>query len=313
MIDTFLNLTDGPGKNAIFNGEEQWPEFHAFLKEIAELASEINSVFAKYDIDFEPYEEVEQVLNIVGEGPISEEDREKVRIWLRKTEEVEKLITKELQGNSARFPLWSSIRTDIADGLSGRWHGIFWEGDEQQQWRPIAEVYRIIPKPKPIVAAIAGEFQVFVSYKRRRNAAEAKEMARYLKVLGYSVWFDEQVLALQDKEIVNKNELARFIIDAVKGCQVVVVFEAMKEAIAFSPEEADDTHEIWEGEVMDDNGTPIAWNWQKLEIDNARRLIVVTSDYRVYGPDLLASSWQNSNDAAKAVGTAVSQIIGSRP
>ncbi|MDG4674791.1 hypothetical protein P9A16_27060 [Shinella sp. 838] len=308
LLNKFEDLQEDDCSRGSLDDEEIWPRFRLFLNDVIALAECINSVFVQYDIDFEPDSTVEGVLNRVADG-LSGSEVDTARSWIRRTEDVQRLIDREISQNEPLQPLWSKAQFDVIDGLSGKFDGIRWEGDDQQLWREITYVFRLLPKPKPVVGKVIEDFQVFVSYKRRRNALAAARLVDYLRSLGFSVWFDDKVLALQGQAVVNKQELAKFIISAVRSCPVTVVFEAQMEAAAI-PEEYEDAEELnWSGEVMLVDGVQIAWNWQKLEIDNAKRLIAISPTNRVTLGNQAVSSWSTEEQAFVAVGVLVSQLI----
>ncbi|MBY5353667.1 TIR domain-containing protein [Rhizobium leguminosarum] len=311
LIYKYIQLLPEDARQKNFDGDGSWPNFREFLDKVINLAAQIDSVLKKHDIDFEPNYVVERLLRQFAEQTIDPADVETVRAWIARGEYIRCLLEKELALEGSSYDLWRRARYKIIEELSGHWDLCPWQGDEQQRWRQISEVFRLVPKPKAIKAKIVGNFDVFVSYKRRDNAHYARTIVEHLQWLGYSVWFDEQVIALKVKEIVNKSELAKFIVEAVNSCQIVVVFEAKKEAVAVPPGEEED-HEIsFRDTTMDDAGTLIAWNWQKLEIDNARELIGISSDLRVYTKGTSGSSYRYIDEAAVAVGQLVRGMIGS--
>ena len=120
---------------------------------------------------------------------------------------------------------------------------------------------------------------VFVSYKHRRDSAQAKKLVKALKRRGLRVWFDIDQLALKEEGRIDKAELVSTLTSAVRASRVSVIFAAAMEAVALLPgmtrEEA-----LATGDCMIDEGTGtlIAWNWQKLEIDASEEFVEVHLD-----------------------------------
>jgi hypothetical protein len=140
-------------------------------------------------------------------------------------------------------------------------------------------IFQIVGKPKVLLTATGEEYDVFISYKRSRNAIQARHVADALRSKGLRVWFDVDVLNLREDEHVNRDELATYLMAAVKLSRIVVVFAAQMEALVLPPGMTK-SDAILSGDSMIDetSGAIIAWNWQKLEIDSANRFVQVDAD-----------------------------------
>ena len=116
---------------------------------------------------------------------------------------------------------------------------------------------------------------IFVSYKTKRYANEAREVAHTLGGLGYEVWFDEDVL---NSKVgfgrYTKEQLADILTRAVRECRCSVVFEAELEKVAVPPS-VNIEEECRKKTIMLTESGPIAWNWQKLEIDASSKSIAI--------------------------------------
>jgi hypothetical protein len=117
---------------------------------------------------------------------------------------------------------------------------------------------------------------IFVSYKTKRYANEAREVAHTLGVLGYEVWFDEDVLNSKSGsyKIYTKDQLIDILPKAVRRCRCSVVFEAELEKVMLPPG-TNIEEECRKKTIMLTESGPIAWNWQKLEIDASSKAIAI--------------------------------------
>ena len=123
---------------------------------------------------------------------------------------------------------------------------------------------------------IGNNFDVFLSYKTRRNIAEARKIKQALAALGYHVWFDKDVLNCKSGlgKHYTKEQLIDILTEAVKRCQCSIVFEAELEAVAITPD-INIQEEYRKKTLMLTESGPIAWNWQKLEIGASSKSIAI--------------------------------------
>jgi len=117
---------------------------------------------------------------------------------------------------------------------------------------------------------------IFVSYKTQKYANEAREVANALVTQGYKVWFDEYVLNSKGNlgKRYTKEQLIDILSKAVKKCRCSVIFEAELEKIVMAPS-VNAEEECQKKTIMITESGPIAWNWQKLEIDASSKAIAI--------------------------------------
>jgi hypothetical protein len=117
-------------------------------------------------------------------------------------------------------------------------------------------------------------YDVFVSYTRRRDAAEARALAAFLTEAGYSVWFDERSLNRKTSwRMESKEALIQVIGDAVRASRCVILF-AIEQAvipIPFDSQRAEKSYQV----IADESGKLIAWSWQIFEMRQAARTLVL--------------------------------------
>ncbi len=121
------------------------------------------------------------------------------------------------------------------------------------------------------------KFDAFISYKIRKHLAAARELRNHLTRLHYNVWLDEDQIGAADDpwHTKTKEQLIDHLAHGVGRSRCTVVFEAQLEAVALPQGWSKADAEI-RGNVMRSwEGTLIAWNWQKLEIDSSSRIIVI--------------------------------------
>lgn len=126
------------------------------------------------------------------------------------------------------------------------------------------------------------KFDIFLSYKTRRYAGEARKVAHTLGAQGYRVWFDEDVLNSKGGlgKRYTKGQLIDILTRAVKQCRCSVVFEAELEKVAM-PSGINMQEEYRKKTIMLTESGPIAWNWQKLEIDASSKSIAIHPSSRM--------------------------------
>lgn len=117
---------------------------------------------------------------------------------------------------------------------------------------------------------------IFISYKTQSYANEARKVAHILGILGYQVWFDEDVLNSKSGlgKSYTKEQLIDILSRAVKQCQCSIVFEAELEKVAMPPG-TNIEQECRKKTIMLTESGYIAWNWQKLEIDASSEAIAI--------------------------------------
>ena len=193
--------------------------------------------------------------------------------------EVFDLIDSDVSQNEKLANLWKCLRSLFLVGLEDTPP---WSGDPPR--RNVNYIFEIVGKPKALSAAMEDKYDVIISYKQRRNAAQARYVADALRSKGLKVWFDVDVLNLRDDEHVNRDVLAAYLVAAIKSCRIAVVFAAQMEAVALPPGTTESGALSGGGTMFDDrSGAIIAWNWQKLEIDNAKRMVAVHQNLCAFG------------------------------
>jgi hypothetical protein len=90
-------------------------------------------------------------------------------------------------------------------------------------------------QPPPVLDSTP--YDVFVSYKTRRHADRAHQLATYLKAQGYAVWFDEFVLGKRADRAVpwDHAHLETMLRNAVEHSRCTVVFEATLHSVVPGP------------------------------------------------------------------------------
>jgi hypothetical protein len=127
---------------------------------------------------------------------------------------------------------------------------------------------------------------VFISYTKRRDGPDARALAASLAEIGYSVWFDEQILNRKTSwRMQSKEELMLLLKDAINASRCVVLFaiEVGVISVPFDAQKAKDSNQV----MTDDLGITVAWNWQLFEMRQSQRsLVLYQSDDR--GPEAVA-------------------------
>lgn len=123
------------------------------------------------------------------------------------------------------------------------------------------------------------KYDVFVSYKHSRHAADATSLVETLRRGGLTIWFDVDQLVKKNETWISKPELVSTLQSAVQQSRLSVVFAAAMEAVALPPGMTKEAA-LATGDCMvdEENGALIAWNWQKLEIDGSDAFIAVYAD-----------------------------------
>jgi hypothetical protein len=262
-----------------------WKDFFNLIELLSSLALAIDIIFKEHSIEFDVGNEIADVIDKVdnNERPT---DAEVAMIddHTQRMAQICKMIDVGVELNPKLVPLWGKVRDVFMCDLDGTLMGTpRWSGDPPR--RKILDIFEIVERPKPL--PYSGEqYDVFISYKRKRNANEARYLADALKSMGCKVWFDIDALSLREDERVDKSELAKHLALAVKASRVAVVFAAQKEAVILQPGTTE-SDALASGDVMvDDYGGIIAWNWQKIEIDNANQMICVHSNCCVVGSEI---------------------------
>lgn len=129
---------------------------------------------------------------------------------------------------------------------------------------------------------MGAKFDIFLSYKTRRYASEARKVAHTLGAQGYRVWFDEDVLSSKGGhgKYYTKERLIDILTKAVKQCRCSVVFEAELEKVVVPPG-INIEEECQKNTIMLTEVGLIAWNWQKLEIDASSKSIAIHPSSRI--------------------------------
>jgi hypothetical protein len=80
------------------------------------------------------------------------------------------------------------------------------------------------------------QYDVFLSYTKRRDVAPARIIARSLSDAGYQVWFDEEVFNQKTSwRMTPKEELIPLLRHAVSAARCAVIFAVAQEAIPDIP------------------------------------------------------------------------------
>jgi hypothetical protein len=143
---------------------------------------------------------------------------------------------------------------------------------------------------------VPAKFDVFVSYKTRRYASEAGEVAQTLGNLGYRVWFDKDVLGSKGGgEHYTKEQLIDILAQAVKDSRCSVVFEAELEKVMLLPGMKIE-EECQKKTIMLIDSQPVAWNWQKLEIEASSKVVAIHPSSK------MIFIFDNGTDVSDAIG-----------
>jgi hypothetical protein len=121
------------------------------------------------------------------------------------------------------------------------------------------------------------DFDVFISYTKRRDVYRARSLHRFLTTAGYRVWFDEDILNRKDSWVpVAKDLIIAKLKEAIEKSLCVVLFEMQAEAVYEYPG-LDVERAIRNLQCMrSDQGTLIAWSWPIFESRCARNFLTIS-------------------------------------
>jgi hypothetical protein len=128
------------------------------------------------------------------------------------------------------------------------------------------------------------EFDVFISYSKRRHIARARSLFEFLISAGFRVWFDEEILNRKVSWVpVPKDAIIGQLTDAIAQSRCIVLFAMEMEAVHVYPgldvKKGMASHQL----MRSDQGNVIAWNWQIFESRCAREV------FPIYGGE----SWES--------------------
>lgn len=137
------------------------------------------------------------------------------------------------------------------------------------------------------------KFDVFLSYTKRRDIRRARSLRTYLTALGYSVWFDEDILNRKVSWVpTQKSVVIAALSEAIAMSRCTVLF-AIEVALVRERPDLDVERAIEARQCMrDDHGHLIAWNWQLFEMRQSKELIAI------YGKE----SWGSIASQLKGLG-----------
>lgn len=116
---------------------------------------------------------------------------------------------------------------------------------------------------------------IFISYRTRRNEHDAVWLSEKLQEENLKVWIDKESLNFKEEDETKiKGQLIKKLVASVRAARCTIAFAAdmvvYQPVAGLSEEEA-----IHRGLAMRQDNMVIKWNWQKLEIDNSRQVLIL--------------------------------------
>lgn len=119
------------------------------------------------------------------------------------------------------------------------------------------------------------QYDVFISYTRRRHLAAARRLALSLTEAGYSVWFDEHILERKTSwRMEPKKVLMALLAKALQESRIAVMFAIAQEVIPPVPFDAKAAVQAQQV-IRGPNNVWISWNWQVFESQQANSVLVL--------------------------------------
>jgi len=230
----------GRSLNTYFSGipDEYWPAFAEMIQNVKDIVDEINKRLLNMD-----WRELLSV-NRILEGMKSENAANgKSPSYMAIMEEV-----------AADVLVYSSLGREAA-------------GFDESS---LFDIVSVIPLDE-------SEYDIFISYKTRNHAEQAKSMAEYLAGRGYRIWFDQKVLEKKGERtgFFEKRYLLDVLRNGVEHSKCTLIFEAQLSAYALPPGMTEEQAVKENAIMMGPQGIHVAWDWQVVEIMASRRALAI--------------------------------------